>query len=116
VARDSVAHFLPATVFTGIGVGLSFAAWSSAAVAELPPERFATGSAVSVCLRQIGAVLGIAALIAILEHVSPVDPLAAFDHAFRLEAATGLLAAGLALGLGRVRVRASIPAPATETA
>ena len=59
-----VSHFLPATILTGIGVGLSFAAWSSAAVAQLPPERFATGSAVSTCLRQIGAVLGIAVLIA----------------------------------------------------
>ena len=82
-----VSHFLPATILTGIGVGLSFAAWSSAAVAQLPPERFATGSAVSTCLRQIGAVLGIAVLIAILDHASPADPLGAFTDTYRLEAA-----------------------------
>ena len=38
-------EFLPATLLTGTGVGLSFAGFSSAAVAELPPARFATGSA-----------------------------------------------------------------------
>jgi EmrB/QacA subfamily drug resistance transporter len=114
--RQYVAHFLPATVFTGIGVGLSFAAWSSAAVAELPPERFATGSAVSACLRQIGAVLGIAALIAVLDHASPADPLGAFANAFHFETVTGLVAAALALGLGRVRVRAAVATPTTEAA
>ena len=111
-----VAEFLPATILTGIGVGLSFAAWSSAAVAELPPDRFATGSAVSACMRQIGAVLGIAVLIAVLDHASPADPLGAFMDAYRLEGATALVAAGLALALGRVRVRAPIATPTTETA
>jgi EmrB/QacA subfamily drug resistance transporter len=111
-----VAHFLPATILTGIGVGLSFASWSSAAVAELPPERFATGSAVSACLRQIGAVLGIAVLIAILDHASPADPLGAFADAYRLEAATALVAACLALALGRVRVRTPMTTPTTEAA
>ena len=111
-----VDEFLPATILTGIGVGLSFAAWSSASVAELPPERFATGSAVSTCMRQIGAVLGIAVLIAVLDHASPADPLGAFTDAYRLEAATALVAAGLAIALGRVRVRASIPTPTTEPA
>ena len=109
-----VPHFLPATILTGIGVGLSFAAWSSAAVAQLPPERFATGSAVSTCLRQIGAVLGIAVLIAVLDHASPADPLGAFTDTYRLEAVTALVAAGLALALGRVRVRAPIATPTTE--
>lgn len=111
-----VTDFLPATILTGIGVGLSFAAWSSAAVAELPPERFATGSAVSACLRQIGAVLGIAVLIAVLDHASPVSPLSAFASSYRLEGATALVAAGLAIGLGRVRVRAVVTTPTTEAA
>ena len=38
----------------------------SAAVMELPPARFATGSAISSCFRQLGAVLGISVLIAIV--------------------------------------------------
>jgi hypothetical protein len=32
-------------------------------VAALPPNRYATGSAVGTCARQIGAVLGISALL-----------------------------------------------------
>ena len=63
-----VSEYLVPTMLTGTGVGFSFASWGSAAVAELPPTRFATGSAVLACLRQIGAVLGIAALVAVLER------------------------------------------------
>ena len=116
IDRDYLGSFLPATVLTGVGVGLSFAAWSSAAVAELPPERFATGSAVAACMRQIGAVLGIAGLIAVLDHASPVNPLAAFTGAYHLEMATALVAAGLAVGLGPRRARAPLPTPTTEPA
>ena len=64
-------EFLPATLLTGTGVGLSFAAWGSAAVAELPPSRFATGSAISATSRQIGAVLGIAVLVAVIGTPEP---------------------------------------------
>ena len=66
-------EFLPATLLTGTGVGLSFAAWGSAAVAELPPSRFATGSAISATSRQIGAVLGIAVLVAVIGTPRPED-------------------------------------------
>jgi hypothetical protein len=52
-------EFLPATLLTGAGVGLSFAAFGSAAVAELPRSRYATGGAIANCFRQIGAALGI---------------------------------------------------------
>ena len=47
-------EFLPATILTGIGVGLSFASFGSAAVAELPRDRFATGGAINNTFRQIG--------------------------------------------------------------
>src|SRR5262249_1634964 len=61
-----VSEFLPATVLTGAGVGLSFAAFGSAAVAELPRNRYATGGAIANCFRQIGAALGISTLIVVL--------------------------------------------------
>ena len=79
-------EFLPATMLTGIGVGLSFAGWSSAAVAGLPPARFATGSAISACFRQLGAVLGISVLIAV---VGASAALADFHRAYALMAVTG---------------------------
>jgi MFS family permease len=105
---DYASEMLPGQFLTGSGVGLSFAAWGSAAVAGLPPARFATGSAVLSCLRQVGAVLGIAVLVALLEGASPADPVGAFEDAWTLMAATALVTAAVALALGRVR---ALPAP-----
>ena len=96
--------FLPATLLTGAGVGLSFAGFSSAAVMELPPARFATGSAIANCFRQLGAVLGISVLIALVGSATLAD----FHHAYSVMAITGLLAGLIALALGRVR--ATVPA------
>jgi NTE family protein len=89
-----VSEFLPATMLTGIGVGLSFAGFSTAAVAGLPPARFATGSAISSCFRQLGAVLGISVLIAVLPD---------FELAYALMAVTGATAGLIALTLRRDR-------------
>jgi EmrB/QacA subfamily drug resistance transporter len=100
-----VREFLPATLLTGAGVGLSFAAWGSAAVAELPPSRFATGTAVASCARQIGAVLGIAILVAVIGTPAPAEALGTFHDAWTLMAFAALAAATFALALGRVRAR-----------
>jgi EmrB/QacA subfamily drug resistance transporter len=98
-------EFLPATLLTGTGVGLSFAAWGSAAVAELPPSRFATGSAISATSRQIGAVLGIAVLVAVIGTPRPEDAVSTFHTAWVLMAIPSAAAGALALALGRVRAR-----------
>ncbi len=113
---DYTSELLPGQLLTGSGVGLSFAAWGSAAVAGLPPTRFATGSAVLACLRQVGAVLGIAVLVAVLDGASPADPAAAFHEAWRLMAATALVTAAIGLALGRVRALATAPQPAVGPA
>ncbi len=107
-------EFLPATLLTGAGVGLSFAGFSSAAVMELPPARFATGSAVSNCFRQLGAVLGISVLIAVV-GATPV--LADFVSAYWLMAACGLTAGliGVTLGRNRGTVRAWTSKSAAST-
>jgi NTE family protein len=95
-------EFLPGTLLTGTGVGLSFAGFSSAAVAELPPARFATGSAISACFRQLGAVLGISVLIAVAPD---------FTLAYGLMAVTGVAAGLIALAL-----RATVPAWTSKSA
>ena len=100
-----VSEFLPATLLTGTGVGLSFAAWGSAAVAELPPSRFATGSAISATSRQIGAVLGIAVLVAVIGIPRPEDAVSTFHTAWVLMAIPATAAGLVALALGRVRAR-----------
>jgi MFS family permease len=53
-------HFFPYNVISGIGIGLSISAVSSAAAAYLPHTRFAMGSALSNTSRQVGAALGLA--------------------------------------------------------
>ncbi len=103
-------EYLIPTMLTGAGVGFSFASWGSAAVAELPPARFATGSAVLACVRQVGAVLGIAALVAVLEAAPPGDLLDGFGDAWTMMAVAGGVVAVLAVALGRVR--AGVPSPA----
>src|SRR5262245_6652658 len=98
-------QYLPATLLTGAGVGLSFAAFGSAAVAELPRSRYATGGAISNCFRQIGAVLGISTLIVVLDNPSPNDPVVDYKRAWELMALTGALAGLTGIALGRVRAR-----------
>src|SRR5215218_298801 len=102
-APSYVAEFLPATMLTGVGVGLSFAAFGSAAVAELPRSRYATGGAINNCFRQIGAVLGISTLIVVLGSESASGDLGVYHRAWALMALTGAIAVVTALALGRVR-------------
>ena len=110
---EYVSAFLPASVIGGAGVGLTFAAFSSAAVAELPPSRFATGSAVAGCSRQIGAVLGIAILVAVLGTPSPAGVLDSFKNAYYLMALAGAASAAIAAAMGRFYAGAGLTAPKT---
>jgi NTE family protein len=88
---DYLGVFLPSAVLTGLGVGLSIPAFSSAAAAELPADRIATGIAIFTCFRQIGAVVGIAALVAVIKATG------GYQGAYILIAVAGLLSAGAAL-------------------
>jgi EmrB/QacA subfamily drug resistance transporter len=97
--------FLPAAVIGGMGIGLSLPAFGSAAVAELPRARFATGSAIASCFRQLGAVVGIAALVAIVSNPARGEAVTVFHRAWSLVALSGLLAALISIALGRVRAR-----------
>lgn len=103
--------WLPAFVLTGIGVGMTIPCLSSAAVAELPPSRYATGGAVNSTARQVGAALGVALLVAIIGRPGPDSALDAFHRGFYFSAACSLACAAVALALGRVRVRTPEPAP-----
>jgi hypothetical protein len=103
---NCASEYLIPTMLTGAGVGFSFASWGSAAVAQLPPTRFATGSAVLACVRQIGAVLGIAVLVAVLDSAPATDPLSGFVDSWTLMAVAGGVVAALAITLGRVRALA----------
>jgi MFS family permease len=61
-----VTQWLPGSLLVGLGVALTFPVLSAAAVAGLPQDRFGVGGAINQTARQIGAVLGVAILIAII--------------------------------------------------
>jgi EmrB/QacA subfamily drug resistance transporter len=97
---DYAGSFLPGFMVGGIGVGLSVGSLPGAVTSSLPPERFATGSAVFGMSRQLGSAIGVAVLIALLADPAPAE---LFDHlmrGLRFSAATGIGTALLGLGLG----------------
>ena len=92
-------HLLPVQLLGGAGVGLAIPSLIGAGTASIPPARFGTGSGVLNMSRQIGTVLGVAGLIAILAGLNVADPIVAFRHGTELVIAffalAGLSAAAL---------------------
>jgi hypothetical protein len=92
-------HLLPAQLLGGAGVGLAIPSLLAAGSAALTPARFGTGSGILNTARQVGTVLGVAGLVAILTHVSRADPIASYRHGLALIvaffAAAGVIAAAL---------------------
>ena len=108
---DYLGAWLPAAVLSGIGVGLTLPTLGSAAAASLPPERFGTGSAVSSTSRQIGFILGVSVLIALLGTPDRGNVLATFDGAWAFAGACAGAASLVCLGLGvTVRRHATVTA------
>jgi EmrB/QacA subfamily drug resistance transporter len=91
------AEMLPGLLVSGTGVGLTLPSLASAAAASLPPARFATGSAVFTMSRQIGYVLGVAILVAVLGDG------ASFGAVWIFMAVTAALGAAVASAIGVVR-------------
>jgi EmrB/QacA subfamily drug resistance transporter len=92
-------HLLPAQVLAGAGVGLAIPSLLGAGSASLTPDRFGTGSGILNMARQVGTVLGVAGLVAILSRVDPANPVVTFRHGLVLIiaffASAGAVAAGL---------------------
>jgi EmrB/QacA subfamily drug resistance transporter len=121
-----VTHLLPAQLLGGAGVGLTIPSLLGAGSVSLTPARFGTGSGILNMGRQVGTVLGVAGLVAILSKVSHADPVAAYRHGLVLViaffAAAGVISAAVltrrpvpvaaALATGP----APVPAPAVAPA
>jgi EmrB/QacA subfamily drug resistance transporter len=73
-------RLLPVQLIGGAGVGLTIPSLLSAGSAALPPARFGTGSGVLNMGRQVGTVLGVAGLVAILAHLGTGDPIVTYRH------------------------------------
>ena len=101
---DYVGDVLGGMVLTGIGVGLTLPTLMATGASSLPPQSFATGSAVVNMLRQIGLALGVAILIAIVGGAhSPTSLLHVYERATWAIAA--IAAAGGLVGLALLAPR-----------
>ena len=114
---DTTPHYatamLPGLLLTGIGVGCVLPNLASAAAASLPPTQFATGSAVLTMSRQIGTVLGVAILIAVIGTPTAATAIDAFHDGYAFMIVPALMGAAAALAIGVVRPH---EAPRTEPA
>jgi len=97
---DWVGAYLPGSLLGGFGVGLMLPSLGGAATAPLPPQRFATGSALYAMTRQIGVALGVAGLVAILGSASGPSAVEAFHHAWIFMISCSLAAGAILLGIG----------------
>ena len=100
-------HLLPVQLLGGAGVGLAIPSLIGAGTASIPPARFGTGSGVLNMSRQIGTVLGVAGLIAILAGLNVADPIVAYRHGTELVIAFFALAGFSAAALLSRRVTTS---------
>src|SRR6185437_15507319 len=113
---DYLVDFFPGLVLIGVGVGLALPTMMASATSELPPENFATGSAVVNMLRQVGLAVGVAVLIAVLGTPSGSHALLdAFDHAWLVIAAFAAATALASLAILGLRGPASDSSPTGAT-
>ncbi|WP_370246640.1 MFS transporter [Nocardioides sp.] len=102
--------YLPAWVLGGIGVGFALPNLMAGATHDLPPTMAATGSGVVTMARQLGFVVGVSILFALLGDAVGTAALTDFRTAWWVAAAVLLTASVTATGM-----RARTTAPATTT-
>ncbi len=96
--QPRLALWLPVVVLAGLGIGLIFSSLAAAQVNDLDASQFSVGSAIGNASRQIGAVLGVAILIAVLGTPTSID---AFRRGWILTLAGVLISGLLAVALPR---------------
>jgi EmrB/QacA subfamily drug resistance transporter len=113
-----LSHLLPVQLIGGAGVGMVIPSLLGAGTASLPPARFGTGSGILNMSRQIGTVLGVASLVAILAQVVPSNPIPGYRHVVLL-VLSYFVAAGMASAVllgARVRPTAALSPTPMEVA
>jgi MFS family permease len=97
-----LAVWLPFTLVSGVGVSMVLPLLTSAAVAGLPSDRFATGSAVNAALRNLGQTLGVAIFVALAGRTAAGELLPHHQIAWWLVAAAGVAVTATSWRLPRV--------------
>jgi EmrB/QacA subfamily drug resistance transporter len=107
---DYASGILGGMILTGAGVGLALPTLMSTASTSLPPQSFATGSAVVNMIRQTGLALGVAVTVAVMGGATGHDAAAVgdFRRGWWITAAMSL--AGIVPALAILR-RAPRPQP-----
>jgi hypothetical protein len=121
IAPDYAGAMLPSQLIGGAGVGLVLPTLSAAATGPLPAARFATGTAVLGMSRQLGSVLGVAALVAIVGTPAPAAAVSAFAGGWTFMVIAAGCAGAVLLAVGPVRIGGASAddqrsAPGPETA
>ena len=97
-----VLNYLPAALVLALGIGIAFPLVSNIAASLAPRGRYAGATAANASLRQVGAALGVAVIVAVVGHPGPSGVHRAFTHGWLFAfICFGLVAVG-ALALRRV--------------
>ena len=98
-----LAQWLPACILAGTGVGAGMTAFAGAAAASLPAHALGAGGAINISARQIGAMLGVAVLVAILGSPASTPSVTTLQAGWSFSALAATTAGAIALCLGRAR-------------
>ncbi|MDQ1689072.1 MAG: hypothetical protein QOK42_2047 [Frankiaceae bacterium] len=93
---DYLGGFFPGLLLIGLGIGLAFPTLGAAGAVALPPAQFGVGSAVIGVGRQLGSVIGVAGLVAVLGTVTPLNAVHAAHRSWAAIAAVSLACAAVA--------------------
>jgi EmrB/QacA subfamily drug resistance transporter len=104
---------LPGTICTGIGVGLTLPTFMATGASSLPPQSFATGSAVVNMLRQVGLAIGVSVFVAVVGTPgTPGSSVSSFRDGWAVIAGIAFLSALVGAVALRVRRPGQVSAPA----
>jgi EmrB/QacA subfamily drug resistance transporter len=95
--------YLPSLLLVGAGIGLVAPTLPGAITAALAPDRRATGSAIFAMSRQLGTVLGVAALVALLAAPALDHPIDAYHRAWAFIVVAEIAAALASIAIAGAR-------------
>jgi len=97
--HDLLTVWLPGVVLLGIGIGLVFPAFQSAAVHGVAEARFGVAAAAVQTTVRLSGTLGVALAVALVGEVVAGDPISDFDPLWWALAVLGVASAGVSWGL-----------------
>ncbi len=105
-----VTHFLPVAVLGGIGIAAALPTLTAAAITSLPESRYGAAGGANATARQLGGVLGVAVLIAIVGDATGPGAVGEFHAGWAFIALAAVLAAVAAAKLPTASSPRRLPA------